>query len=185
MIPQPPPYAQSLRDQFSSTTLAVGWPKRLFTLATILFISVFLVYVGLAFGYRVFLNNSIEKLDDQLETLSTQITEEQKEDLATLYSQVTNVRTLLKDHVATSQAFTLLESLTHPKVTYLNLDLDMKDRRLILSGITPSYDDLTAQLAIFENSSDVERYNLESSEWDNGVIQFKVNLVMDKGVFSM
>jgi len=184
MLSQPPQYTRNLREQFTNTTLVVGWPRKFFTLALILFISVLLVYIGLALGYRVFLGKSIEKLDDQLENLSSEITEEQKDDLAVLYSQVTNVRTLLGDHVFTSQAFTLLELITHPKATYLTLDLDMRQRGVAIAGITPSYEDLTAQLALFDSSPGIERYNLEGSEWKDGVVQFKIYLIMDKSVFS-
>ncbi|MDD5711036.1 MAG: hypothetical protein PHV43_02985 [Candidatus Colwellbacteria bacterium] len=185
MPSQLPQYTQGLRDQFTSSNLAVGWPKRFFTFTVILFAAVFLVYIGLAFGYRMFLNRSIDKLDSELESLSSEITDEQREELATLYSQVTNVRTLLENHVATSKAFTLLESITYPKVAFLTLDLDMKDRRVVVSGVSPSYDGLTAQLALLENEPNIEEYNLEDSSWDDGVVQFKINMTIDRNVFEM
>lgn len=185
MPPQVPQYTQGLREQFVSANLVVGWPKKFFTFAVTIFASVLLIYVGLAFGYKTFLNKSIEDLDGQLENLSSQITAEQKDNLAMLYSQVTNTRTLLRNHVFPSQVFILLESITHPEVTYLSLDLDTKERGIVIMGVTASYENLTSQLALLENSPKIERYNLESSEWDKGVVQFKVNLTVAKSVFLM
>jgi hypothetical protein len=184
MPPQNSQYTQNIREQFTSTNLAViGWPKKFFTFAVIIFASALLIYIGLALGYKTFLNKSIENLDSQIEDLSSQITEEQKDNLATLYSQVTNVRTLLKNHIFPSQVFTLLKSVTHPKVTYLSLGLDAKERGIVITGVTDSYENLTSQLALLENSPEVERYNLESSKWDKGVVQFKINLTVAKSVF--
>jgi hypothetical protein len=163
----------------------VGWPKRFFTFSLVIFVAVLLIYVGLAFGYKLFLKKSLEDLGGKLDELSRQITQEEKDSLAILYSQLTNMRSLLGSHVFSSKVFTLLESITHPKVVYLGLDLNTKEREIIITGAAATYEDLTAQLALLESSSQIDKYNLESSEWDEGVVQFKINLTVAKDVLSV
>lgn len=179
MPPQAPQYTRSVQEQFPSAGLNVGWPNKFFAFALLVFVAVLLIYFGLSFGYKAFLENSIDNLNDDIDELASRITDEERENLEMLYSQITNMRSLLGDHVASSNVFLLLESITAPNITYTTLGLSTDDEGLVLEGIAGSYADLTVQLALFEQSPYVERYNLQSSEWNSGVIQFEVAFEID------
>ncbi|PIR98080.1 MAG: hypothetical protein COT89_01425 [Candidatus Colwellbacteria bacterium CG10_big_fil_rev_8_21_14_0_10_42_22] len=185
MPSQIPQLTQNIQDQFSNARSSVGWPKQLFTFALVILVSILFIYAGLAFGYKAFLNNEIEKADSALQELSSRVTEEEKESLAVLNSQLTNIRTLLREHTFTSQGFALLESLTHPNISYTEMDLVMEDGKISLGGIANSYDDLVAQLTILEESQYVISYNLEDSQWNNGVIQFNLDMFVTDKVFEL
>jgi hypothetical protein len=180
-----PQYPQNLREQFMNNNPTVGWPRKLFTFAVVIFASMLLIYTGLAFGYRTFLTKSIEGIDDEIKSLSARVTEEQRENLTTLYSQTVNMRKLLDDHVFSSKVFTLLESITYPKVAYISSNLNVDSREMSITGVTVSYEDLATQLALIENSPQIEKYNLDSSEWDSGVVQFRLNLKLVENMFHL
>ncbi|OGY57220.1 MAG: hypothetical protein A2Y84_00170 [Candidatus Colwellbacteria bacterium RBG_13_48_8] len=171
-----PQYTQNIRDQFVESGLAVGWPRKFFTFSLFVFILVTLVYAGLAFGYRAFLNGRIEATQDKLEELSNQVTDEQRENLITLYSQVANMRDLLGNHKFASNVFALLETVTGQKVVYISFDLDVPDRRVSLEGVAGSYEDLVAQLVLYENAPEIEQYTLKSSNRDGQKVRFAVDL---------
>ena len=182
---QTPQYTQNVQEQFSSGVPSIGWPKKFFTFALVLFVASLFFYAGLAFGYKTFLNKSINEAKVGLEDLSSRVSGEEKDNLATLHSQLTNIRGLLKDHVFSSQGLIFLESITHPNVSYTGLDLTTDNGEISIEGLTASYEDLVAQLTILENSEFVESYNLENSQWESGNIQFRINLVVSKEVFDL
>src|SRR3989344_523239 len=178
MAPQGLQYAQNVKEQFSGSSKGVGWPKKFFTFSSALFVFVFVVYLGLAFGYEAFLRSSIEKVKGELGNLSSQITDQQKADLTTLYSQVTNIRDLLGGHSLTSRVFTLLEAITSQEVKYVGFDLSVPDRAVDIDGFASTYEDLVSQLVLYEESPQIERFTLEESAIQNGVVGFKVKLFL-------
>ena len=171
-------YAQNVREQFSASGRGVGWPKKFFTFSLTVFAFVLFVYLGLAFGYETFLRSSIEKVKGELGSLSAQVTEAQRADLITLYSQVTNIKDLLENHTLTSQVFILFETLTSQKVKYTTFDLSIPDREVSIEGLAATYEDLVSQLVLFEESPQIERFSLEESEVQKGVIRFKAKVVL-------
>jgi len=182
MAPQGLQYAQNVREQFSSSGRGAGLPKKFLTFSFVVFAFVLIVYLGLAFGYGTFLRSSIDKARGDLGSLSSQITPQQKEDLATLYSQVTNIRGLLENHALTSQIFTLFEAITSQKVEYTGFDISVPDREVSIEGFAATYEDLVSQLVLYEESPQIERYSLEESEYQKGVIRFKARVVLTKDI---
>jgi len=178
MAPQGLQYTQNVREQFSGSSKGVGWPKKFLTFSVAIFAFVFIVYFGLAFGYEIFLRSSIEKVEGELGSLSSQITDQQKTDLTTLYSQVTNIRDLLKGHTLTSQVFTLIEAITSQQVKYVGFDLSVPDKAVDIDGFAAAYEDLVSQLVLYEESPQIERFTLEESAIQNGVVGFKVKLFL-------
>ncbi|MEX2054026.1 MAG: hypothetical protein WD883_00560, partial [Candidatus Colwellbacteria bacterium] len=136
----------------------------------------------LAFGYQTFLQSSINNIETELGSLSAQISDEQKEDLRTLYSQVTNIRELLRGHTLTSQAFTLFESITSENVVYTNFNLSVTERDVDIGGVAGSYEDLVSQLVLFEEAPQIEKITLEGSEFQNGLISFRLRATLAEGV---
>ncbi|MBU2101688.1 hypothetical protein KKH05_03150 [Patescibacteria group bacterium] len=182
---QAPQYTQNVQEQFSSGVPSIGWPKKFFTFALVLFLASFFFYAGLAFGYKTFLNKAIGESTAELDGLSDRVSSEEKDNLAMLHSQLTNIRSLLGSHVFSSQGLVLLESITHPNVSYIGLDLTTDKGEISIEGIALSYEDLVAQLTILENSEFVESYNLENSQWESGGIQFRINMVVTEKVFDL
>ena len=118
----------------------------------------------------------------QLDALSRQVTAEQRDDLATLYSQVANIRTLLGDHTLASNVFDMLQAVTSEHVVYTNFELSVPDRKVNLTGAAASYDDLVSQLALFETTDVIESYSLENSEINGSVVRFLVTVTLKEEV---
>lgn len=171
-------YAQNVREQFSNSTKGVGWPNKFFTFSLVIFVFLLVIYLGLSFGYEVFLKSSIKRIEGELGSLSEQITDQQREDLITLYSQVTNIGGLIDGHNLTSQVFTLLEVITAERVKYVGFDLSIPDRELSIEGVAATYEDLVSQLVLFEESPQIERYSLEQSAVEGGIIKFRVKIIL-------
>ena len=184
MAPQGP-YRPNEFQAFRAAAGALpsGTPRRILIVSSILFLAVFLAYLGLDFGYKVFLKNSIEDLKTEVETISAQVSPEEQENLIKLYSQINNLQKVLANHNDASPAFLFLESNTHPRVVFNTANLSLADREVALEGASSSYEDLAAQLAIFEKSSSVERVFLESSQASGSVVRFRVVLELEPKMF--
>lgn len=167
----------------AAEALPSGTPRRILITSFVLFLAVILTYFGLAFGYKIFLENSIKDLEAEVKTVSTQISPEEQENLIKLYSQISNLQKVLVNHKDVSPIFLFLESSTHPRVVYNTMNLSVTDRELALEGAAGSYEDLAAQLAIFEKSPSVERIFLESSQAAGSVVRFRVILEFKSKMF--
>lgn len=127
---------------------------------TILFIVVF-VYLGLTLGYEPYLNSQIKQQQDQINKLSQSISTTDQAKLIAFYSQISNLKTLLKNHVISSKMFDWLEKNTEANVSYQSMSFS-QGNNLTLSGTAVAEGDLNQQLAIFEASPEVQRVNLTS-----------------------
>lgn len=165
--------------------ISSGVPRRFLFFSFLLFLISMLVYLGLSFGYKPALNKSIEKLNSDLETLSKKVTQAQQDDLIAVSSQISNIKNLLDDHVLASKLFPLLEANTHKRVAYLSLETNIPEREVIIDGVAGSYDDLVAQLAIYEKADGVEKVLLHGSKLDGKVVNFRVILTVDRDVISL
>jgi len=163
--------------------LPSGTPLKFLTFSFFLFLTSVLVYVGLSVGYKAFLNNEISKLEESIDELRFQISVDQQENLVKFFSQVSNVKDLLDDHVATSNVFPILESNTHSKVAYEGVNVSVDDRKVLIDGVAETFDALVSQLTIYESVPEIERIILRSSTRTGGIINFKVELTMVEEVF--
>ena len=163
--------------------LPSGAPKKFLIFSFVVFLGFFMIYAGLTFGYNAFLNKSIDSMQNELDSLNTQITPEEQNNLTALYSQIYNIKDLLLKHVYGSTLFSFLENNTQKQVVYNNVVVSVKDRKIVIEGTAATYDDLVEQLTIYEASPDVERVLLESSNAQKDVVKFKVTLTVTKKVF--
>ena len=179
------PYTSDMTDQFSRERLPVGLPWRLFAFTLILLALTFLTYLGLNFGYKVFLNKSIDGLNSTLNSLSFQVAPTEREGFITFYSQLSNLQKLLASHVISSKVFPVLEGLTDKKVSYPTLNISVVDRTVTVDGVAKDYAALASQLAIYEQSSEVEKVILENSALTNKVVRFTARVTLKNEVFHL
>lgn len=163
--------------------LPSGTPLKFLTFSFFLFLVSILAYIGLSVGYKAFLNNEVSKLEKSIDELRFQISVDQQENLLRFFSQVNNVEVLLGDHVVTSNLFPILENNTHSKVAYVSIDVSVADRKILIDGVTETFDVLVSQLTIYESAPEIERIVLESSSRTGDVVNFKVELTMIAEVF--
>ena len=80
-----PQFDQNIIEKFGREKLPTGWPWRFFTISVILLGISLVIYLGLTFGYRGFLNNQLGKKDQEINQLAASIP---KEDQAKIFSRL-------------------------------------------------------------------------------------------------
>lgn len=173
----------NLGEQFFREQVSVGWPWRLMITMFVVFLTSVLVYLGLTFGYKPFLNNSLASIESELESVSAAFSSEKKENFINFYSQLTNLQKLLVDHKVASKVFSFLELVTAKDVTYTGVNLSVPDRTLTLEGATRSFESLAAQLTLYDQAKEVRKVTLDSSKSNGAIVQFKVKLLLRPELF--
>jgi len=174
------PYNQSVLEQElrKGEKIEAGLPWRLLVFAAFLFGLLFIVYLGMQFGYKPYLNSRIKSLDSKINNLNQVINEEERKRLTAIYSQFINIQDLLKSHTVPSKLLELLEKNTQSQIYYLSLNFSLTDKSLKLEGISPSYNILAQQLELFQRIPEIEKVNLDDSQLlDNENIRFSIRLI--------
>jgi hypothetical protein len=169
---------QNPLEHLGPEKMSVGWPWKFFVFTLILIFMVVLGYVGLSFGYRPFMESQIAEIESNLQKISKDITEVDKENLILTYSQQENLRKIIMGRIYASKIFPLMQKITHPKVYYSGLDLVLSEKKLELEGSAESYGVLSEQLAFYDKEESIVRYNLEDSVIREGTVMFKVALTL-------
>ncbi|MBI2592962.1 MAG: hypothetical protein HYW37_02325 [Candidatus Colwellbacteria bacterium] len=173
----------NLGEQFFREEIRVGWPWRLMITMFVVFLIALLVYLGLVFGYKPFLNSSLAGVQSELDSVSAGFSSEKRENFVNFYSQLTNLQKLLVNHKVASKVFSFLELKTAKDVSYTGIDLSVPDRTLTLEGVTRSFESLAAQLTLYDEAKEVRRVTLDSSKSNGTSAQFKVKLLLAPEVF--
>lgn len=174
------PYERLPREQQQSG----GLPWRLFSFSLFLLIVACGAYLGLKFGYAPILESQIAGLDEEIDTLSGQIPEEQRNGFIQLYSQLANLQSVLGKHIMTSVVFPLLEKSTHTDVYYSNFDLSVAENRLAIEGTARSYEVLAQQLDAWTNVKEVEKSYVAESQLSEGRVRFRMVLQFVPSLFT-
>jgi hypothetical protein len=173
---------QNITEQFRPEKPPIGAPTRLLTFSFLFLLIAVLVYLGLEFGYKAFLNSRIEETEQRIRQLTTTVSKEDQDKFVVFYSQLVNFKKILDSHVSASKLFGLLERITNQKVFYSNLDLRVGSRDLVLDGVANSYAVLAEQLASFDKEPSVESYVLSQSQFNEGRVQFRITLKLKESV---
>lgn len=153
----PPKVIEQLAREPAQTP---GWSGRLLMFAATLFILNVVGYFGLTLGYSKYLSSQIREVDRQIKTQSQQIPQEERGAIVAFFSQLSNLRLILDKHVNASSFFNLLEATTHNNVYYTRLALNSDKKEAILTGQAVSVTDVTEQVKIFQNRTEIEKISL-------------------------
>jgi len=162
-----------------------GWSGRLVLFAAGLLIVTLFVFAGLQFGYVPALEQQRTNLDTQITKLASEVPASDQANIVAFYSQLANIRSLLKEHTAVSPFFSWLERQTMGNVYFSRLALVLVSRQVLLSGVARSISDATDQLAIFQRQPQVERMTVNSiSSEATSTWRFDVTLTMKSSAFA-
>ena len=107
------------------------YPTGLFLVFLILLFIFLAAYLGVRFWYNPYLNVQIDEKDKQIQEIASRLSAEQKEELMDFYSRIGIIKNLLSTHLYASNFLNKLESLNHPKVSFSNLQINMKPLNFI------------------------------------------------------
>lgn len=144
-----------------------------------------MIYVGLEFGYKSFINASISSLDKQTEALNAQAPADEKEKtFLELYSKAVNIQKALDSHIAITPILDFVERTTVPDAALSLLKIVPSDRVVSFEGVAKTYDKLALQLAIYDEASETARVGLSGSTFNEGVIKFNGQMTFVGSIFS-
>lgn len=155
----PPQAVERLVQDPSSTQ---GAYKQFLILGISLFILMVVLYAGIAFGYTAYLQDAVNNLDKQIQDFATHTPLDQQAQAAGFYSQLINLRQLLKNHTAASPALTLLERTASPDVYYTKLNLNSVTNEVDLNGVARTLNAAAAEAAMLQVQPEVARINFTS-----------------------
>lgn len=157
-----------------------GWSLGLLVFSGGILLFALVVYFGLTLGYEPYLNGQVATLNGQLNTLARSVSSDDQAKLVTFFSEITNLKTILNNHVVFSRFLTWLEQNTEANVYYTNLSFS-SNNLVSLTVMASSESDVNQQIAIFEAAPAVKSATFSGVSNSNtaGKWQFTAALTMD------
>ncbi len=157
-----------------------GWSFGLLAFSGSILLIALVIYFGLAFGYEPYLDSQIARLNTQMDTLAKSISAGDMAKFTAFYSEITNLKATLGDHVIFSRFLLWLEKNTEANVYYSRLTFS-SGNQIALSAIAATEADVNQQVAIFESAPEVKSANLSAVSLSptDGQWQFSVTLILD------
>ena len=165
-------------------TATQGAFKQFILLAAALLGLMIVLYVGINFGYKAYLNNSIATTKTKIDAFSAQISQTDQDRVANFYSQLQNLQQLLGSHTTASPVLSLLERTSTPNVYYTKLSVNSNVNEADVNGAARSLEDIAQQASVLESQSGVvDHVNFSNAGTvQGGVWQFTMNIFLVPGV---
>lgn len=161
-----------------------GWSGQLLMFSSTIFFISLVVYLGLIFGYRPYLNSQVKRLNDKIQSLSQQIPLDDQKKIINFYAQLVNLKAVLNGHIFTTPIFGWLEKNTQLNVYYTRLGLNAQNRQVTVVGLAKTVNDLVEQIKIFDDDPGVVKLNFgNSSIGTGGFWQFSLILTLTPEMF--
>ncbi|XOB40282.1 MAG: hypothetical protein ACKKMR_03165 [Candidatus Nealsonbacteria bacterium] len=161
----------------------VRWEEILFYFLVFLIMAVIVIY----FVLGSLQERAQSKLQDLEEGLSQGRTPQMTalEQEALYYKvKIDEFSPFLEKHTLSSKFFDFLESRTHPKIFFFQINLNPGNSKVLLSGLADSFLSLGQQLLILSKDPMVESINLSNvSLGETGGIEFAFDMVLAEEVF--
>jgi len=182
------PLPQQVIDRLSNETRETHDSSSgllIFSIGVLVF--VVLVYFGITIGYEPYLNSQISTLQQKIVTAGKSISADQQSSILNFYSEISNLQTLLKNHVVFSPFLSWLENNTETNVYYSSIVFS-SGTQVSLTVDAKTQADLDQQLSIFESSPQVSHITVSAisplqagtSLWQ----QANVVIFMNSSIFS-
>lgn len=173
-----PEYNKTVAEKFlEPEKLAVGWPWRLFLFSAVIFILILFIYFGMLLGYQPYLASQKQLLDKKINEIGGTVSETDRENFVSFYSQLVNLQSLLNGHVKGSNIYNFLEANTDQGVYYDGADFSAAEHLIRLDGVAKSYDNLFQQLAAFEQAPNISRVILGQAQAADKGIRFSLQII--------
>lgn len=175
--------AQALEKLSHVSERTPGVYSQLLILTTSLMILALFMFAGLKFGYEPYLVAEVKQLDADIKKFSDEIPADKQAEIATFYSQIINLKTVLRNHQSASPFWFWLEKNTIPNVYFTKATLNITNDQIILQGSARTNEDIMNQLAAFEKSPEVTKLTFGNSQNTATGWQFSLTLNVDKNFF--
>lgn len=177
---QQPSYAQVVERAPRSP----AWFGQLMAFAVMILVLVIVVFFGITFGYRPYLEKKVAALDNEISDFSRKVPADEQANILTFYSQLANLKTVLGKHTATPAFLRWIEEGTVQSVQVTKVSMNVASRQVQVTGIADSQTDVALQVAAFQNRPGVERVDFRNSQAVAGGVQFDVAMTVVQGFFT-
>lgn len=161
----------------------MGWPIRFFIFSVFILAVLVAGYLGLAYGYKPFLQKDLQKIKNETDLLNQQVSPTQREEFIAFYSQIENLKMLISKHVYASKVFPFLETNTRKDVAYNSMDLDITTMTASFGGIAANYESLASQLDIFKNLPEVKDVLISGATAGQNGVGFQLQIIFNNDFF--
>lgn len=162
-----------------------GWSSRLLMFSSTVFFIALAIYLGITFGYRPYVESDVQKLKDQMESFSQEVPKDDQAKLFAFYGQINNLKTLLKNHVLSSQSIEWLEQDTQTNVFFSRFTFQNAKHVVILSGAARTIPDFIQQVQRFQRDPLVTRVSFQQLTFADRVgWQFDLALSVSSTAFT-
>ena len=150
--------------------------------------SIVLLVLSVLFSFLLFRAISRTEFDlrSAEETLKKEKTPEEmvlEEYVLSWQEKIKTFSGLINQRFYPAKALDFLGEVSHPRVWFKTVDLDVKEAKLALSGQAESFIVLGQQLLILENNPLVKSFTLSSfGVGETGKVNFSLNLSIDPGI---
>lgn len=176
----PPPNAQFAP---ASSFRSVGLPWRLLVFSGFLFGFAVFVFLGLKFGYGMYLDARTASVGKDLDELAASVGSGELDRLVGFYSQLVNIENILRGHSFSVNIFPFLESNTLPGVYWTSASFSKEGFGLELKGKGRAVSDVVDQLAVFDKEPHVSSVALKDMSFDGFEVNFGVSLKLKEDFF--
>ena len=170
-------------DSLDISKLPPAWPKGLFT-----FVLIISILIGAAaFGLNYFNSLEQKKLDtltNEFENLRAAFPVDQEKEIATFEAKLTTLVKLLNNHVYFSNVIRILETLTHPQVSYSSLNYSVDKNTINLNGLAKNQQVLSEAVNGFINDpQDIKMVILKDMKTNSDfTVNFNLDIILNSQV---
>ena len=98
--------------------------------------------------------------------------------------KLNNFSLLLKDHLVASKFFPILEEVAHPEIQFKNLDLNPRQKKVVISGLTDEFINLAEQLSILKNREETKNVKLNKVGISQEKVEFEIEISLPPELFN-
>jgi hypothetical protein len=157
--------------------------ENLFMSISLVILAVSLLGAGGVFGYQQYLNSVDKDKAAEVENVQKTISTSDVEEYVRSRDRVSEAKTILDQHIATSQFLALLEKLTIQNVYFDSLHLTLNDDRsakIVLTGTARNFNALAAQSSVFSAERELKGTVFSDiTTLKNGLVSFSVTTSLD------
>ncbi len=161
-----------------------GWSGQLLIFSSTVFVVCLFIYLGLVFGYQSYLQDGVQKLQDQIQLFSQKIPTDEQAKLVSFYSQIANLRSLISNRVISSRALAWLEKNTQANSYLDKFGLDTAGAKMTVGVKSKTMADALQQIAIFENLPEIKSVDIGGISFSENLWQFDATIVLTPGYFN-
>ncbi len=170
-----------------------GWSAGVLMFSASILAVMVLIYFGITLIYSPYLSSQTAATQGKINTLAQSISSGDEAQLAAFYSQTSNLRTLLGNHITFSRFLGWLSANTEANIYYSNFSYSLGGQIDVMGG-APNESDINQQIAVFQSSPEVKSVTVSNVSFSPasgaGAVavpagwRFSAILVMNPDIFS-